>query len=33
MDHLFVTPKTKGSVGTIKIDEMLINMLKKHRTK
>ncbi|MGM0878446.1 MAG: tyrosine-type recombinase/integrase [Bacillota bacterium] len=30
---MILTPKTKGSVHTIKIDEMLINMLKKHRIK
>ncbi|UUH74889.1 site-specific integrase [Bacillus altitudinis] len=28
--YQLLTPKTKGSVRTIKIDEMLINMLKKH---
>ncbi|WML24122.1 site-specific integrase [Neobacillus sp. OS1-33] len=26
-------PKTKGSVRTIRIDDMLVNMLKKHRVK
>jgi integrase len=31
--YQLLTPKTKGSVRTIKIDEMLINMLKKHRLK
>lgn len=30
--HL-LTPKTKGSVRTLKIDDMLINMFKKHRLK
>jgi integrase len=31
--YQLLTPKTKGSVRTIKIDEMLISMLKKHRLK
>lgn len=31
--YQLLTPKTKGSVRTIRIDEMLINMLKKHRLK
>lgn len=31
--YQLLTPKTKGSVRTIKIDEMLLNMLKKHRIK
>ncbi|SFD00097.1 hypothetical protein SAMN05443252_11218 [Bacillus sp. OV322] len=31
--YQLLTPKTKGIVRAIKIDEMLINMLKKHRIK
>lgn len=31
--YQLLTPKTKGSVRTIKIDEMLISMLKKHKLK
>ncbi|WHX79336.1 hypothetical protein QNH32_01405 [Priestia flexa] len=31
--YQLLTPKTKGAVRTIKIDEMLINMLRKHRLK
>ncbi|MEY8192975.1 tyrosine-type recombinase/integrase [Peribacillus simplex] len=31
--YQLLTPKTKGSVRTVKIDGMLINMLKKHRFK
>lgn len=31
--YQLLTPKTKGSVRTIKIDEMLVNMLKKHKIK
>ncbi|WP_318264018.1 site-specific integrase [Peribacillus simplex] len=31
--YQLLTPKTKGSIRTIKIDEMLLNMLKKHRIK
>lgn len=31
--YQLLTPKTKDSVRNIKIDEMLINMLKKHRLK
>ncbi|MFB6800979.1 site-specific integrase [Peribacillus butanolivorans] len=31
--YQLLTPKTKGFARTIRIDEMLINMLKKHRLK
>jgi integrase len=31
--YQLLTPKTSGSVRTIRIDEMLVNMLKKHRIK
>jgi integrase len=31
--YQLLTPKTKGSVRSIRIDEMLVNMLKKHRIK
>lgn len=31
--YQLLTPKTKGSIRTIKIDEMLLNMLRKHRIK
>jgi len=33
MRYHLLTPKTKGSVRTIKIDEMLISRLKRHRLK
>ncbi|WP_233135129.1 site-specific integrase [Terribacillus sp. 7520-G] len=33
MKYQLLTPKTKGSIRTIKIDEMIVSLLKKHRLK